>query len=186
MIQQWLTTEFTMHDVNVGSLPTPSSKKDAIHIAVAPVKSSDRFLPGEHVGLNDKGEVAQVDNPIGIIDPFLKKAVEPGEPVWLWLYPKTVTNLRHDWSHPAFEKINVTAESEKWLREFAKKTSWSYEDVIEMVSQAFTTGSAHGGDDSTADVFNDNKDDLCKHVSAVTGKTFKQETVEEAYFSCAC
>lgn len=175
-----------MHDVNIGSLITKPESRDAVHFAVAPVKSSDRFLPGEHVGLNDKGEAAQTDTPIGIVDPFLTKAVEPGETFWLFLYPKTVTNLRHDWSHPAFEKKDSTNESEKWLRAFAETTGWSYEEVIEKVTEAFTNGDAHGGDDNDAERFNNNKDELAKHVAIVTGKTFAPEVIQEAYFSCAC
>lgn len=106
-MQQWLTNEFTMSEVNIGSLITNPElfKKDAVHMAMVQIRSSDRFLPGEHVGLNDKGEAIQSDNPIGIVDPFLKKAVEPGDPFWLWMYPKTISNLRHDWNHPALDKV---------------------------------------------------------------------------------
>lgn len=175
-----------MHDVNIGSKPGANAKRDAIHFAVAPVISADRFLPGEHVGLNEKGEAAQVDNPIGIIDPFLKLAVEPGEPVWIMLYPKTVQNLRHDWDHPAFDGMINKKKSEEWLKDFAIKTGYDYAALIETASTAFTTGSAHGRDDSTADLFNENRRMLSHHISVVTGKIFNEEAVEAAYFSCAC
>lgn len=175
-----------MLDINIGSLAKEAGIKDALHFPVVSVKSSDRFLPGEPVGLNDKGLAAQVDDPIGIVDPFLKRAVEPGDTFWLMLYQKTVTNLRHDWSHPAFEKIDGKVESEKWLREFAEDTGWSYEEVIEKVTEAFTGGSAYGGDDDTADKFNDKKRLLQQHVSVVTGKTFTEKSVDAAYFGCAC
>ena len=41
-------------------------------------------------------------SPVGIVDPFLKEPVEPGERFYIFLFPNTVTGLRHVWTHPAF------------------------------------------------------------------------------------
>jgi hypothetical protein len=189
-----------MHDVNIGCKPEPSAKRDAIHFAVAPVKSADRFLPGEHVGLNDKGEAAQVDNPIGIIDPFLKKAVEPGEFVWIMLYPKTVTNLRHDWSHPAFEQCEAhLAQKEKeasieWLKIYARDNcpydvessettadpDYPYKQFMANINSGsiFYNGSdLHGAKEL------DRPDELFHHLSIVLGRTV---TADGFVYNCSC
>ena len=78
-------------------------RRDAFHVAVAPVTAGVSLQPGEHVGLVDNRDtVAPCDDNVGIVGPFLPKCVEPGQRFLLWLYPNTVTGMRHVWSHPAF------------------------------------------------------------------------------------
>ena len=80
-------------------------RRDAIHIAVAPVTAAERLAPGQHVGLVREGDVELVgacDHTIGVVDPSLAGEVEPGQRFWLFLYPGTITGLRHVWTHPAF------------------------------------------------------------------------------------
>ena len=80
-------------------------RRDAIHIAIAPVTAAQRLAPGQHVGLVQDGNLELVgpcDNNIGIVDPFLVEEVELGQRFWLFLYPNTVTGMRHIWAHPAF------------------------------------------------------------------------------------
>lgn len=82
-------------------------RRDAIHIAVAPVTAEVKVTPGQHVGLiyDDNLElVGPCDCNIGIVDPFLSGHVEAGQRFWLFLYPGTVTSLRHVWTHPEFTR----------------------------------------------------------------------------------
>jgi hypothetical protein len=92
-------------------------RRDAIHIAVAPVTAAGRLAPGQHVGLVEEGNLELVgpcDRPIGAVDPFLAAEVEPGQRFWLFLYPGTITSLRHVWTHPVFTAA-AAAVKEKLL-----------------------------------------------------------------------
>lgn len=88
---------------NLGHEPTEDARRDAVHIALAPVTACEILMPGEHVQLYENNYAGKGDNPIDVVDPFRKKAVMAGERFWLFLYPGTITGLRHLWSHPAFE-----------------------------------------------------------------------------------
>jgi hypothetical protein len=80
-------------------------RRDAVHVAVAPVTAAGRLAPGQHVGFVRPGDTELVgagETPIGVVDPFLRADVQPGQRFWLFMYPNTVTSLRHVWTHPAF------------------------------------------------------------------------------------
>ena len=85
----------------VGKLAADDAKRDAIHIAIAPVVASEELTAGQDIGpVGDRfGPCAK---PIGIVDPFLQTSVAKGERFYLFLYPNTITSLRHVWTHPAF------------------------------------------------------------------------------------
>lgn len=96
----------------VGQLvPDGERRRDAIHVAVVPAtlhRHSSAAKPGEHVGIAEflQGEPIcdswEVREFIGVIDPFLKEKVRPGQRFWLFLYPESITSLRHYWTHPVF------------------------------------------------------------------------------------
>lgn len=104
------------HETQIGSLIRDQERRrDAIHVAVAPVTAAGRLEPGQHIGFQRPGDTEHVSpdssNLIGIVDPFLPESVEPGERFWMFLYPQTITGMRHAWHHPAFEqaaRINRT------------------------------------------------------------------------------
>ncbi len=83
----------------IGNIIDEREKRDAIHLAVEPVLATVRVFPGQDV--NAKGE--PVEPFIGIVDPFLKQAVQPGQRFWLVIYPRMIHSLRHVWSHPSFK-----------------------------------------------------------------------------------
>lgn len=88
----------------LGQLPGPDDKRDAIHIAIAPVVAAQVLAPGTRVSqLPDGRFVADSVSPIGIVDPFLLLRVNEGETFWLCLFPYSITSLRHVWTHPTFK-----------------------------------------------------------------------------------
>lgn len=75
--------------VPLGELSSASAKRDCAHVAFIPMLALRVMQPGERLAT-------------GIVDPFLKSPVRPGEWYLLCLYPNTVTGMRHSWSHPAY------------------------------------------------------------------------------------
>ncbi len=78
---------------NLGELCDDNARRDAVHIAVAPVTAGEHLAPGMRVGLVDGLAVSDWHRDdvevIGIVDPFLVPPVERGERCWLFLLPNT-------------------------------------------------------------------------------------------------
>lgn len=89
----------------VGKLLYSKARRDAIHVAVLPVIAAHTLRPGEHVGISYEFDglhfVGDVDDKIGIVDPFLTDTVPTNGKFYLLLYPNTITSMRHHWEHPA-------------------------------------------------------------------------------------
>lgn len=97
------------HETQIGCLIADNERRrDAVHVAVAPVTAAELLEPGQHIGLQAPGDTELVSSTaskqIGIVDPFLAHAVEPGQRFWMFLYPNSITGMRHAWRHPAFEQ----------------------------------------------------------------------------------
>lgn len=165
----------------IGKILTRDAKRDAVHFAVAPITAAMRLEPGQHVGL-DGTDVS----PIGIVDPFLKRPVEVGQRCWMFLYPNTITGLRHEWTHPAFES-GPRAESEMYLRAFADRLFSYYGNYDDegsrfdlLISQAehggFGTDIEYGSDCQPTAEFWD-------HFERYTGRKVAKR---HEHFRCAC
>ncbi len=105
----------------LGKLIEGVAHRDAVHIAVAPVVAGIPLKPGQHVMVVDGQAFATIlEDCIGVVDPFLQQDVKTGQRFYLFLYPNTITSLRHVWSHPAF-KTRVPGGVEA-IREELKRT----------------------------------------------------------------
>ncbi len=89
---------------NVGHLAAEGARRDAIHVAVIPVVAAESLKPGANVIMRSgKAEWAESrEVAVGIVDPFLQDVVQEGQTFWLFLFPGTITSLRHVWTHPKF------------------------------------------------------------------------------------
>jgi hypothetical protein len=176
-----------MSDVKVGELLTEEAHRDAIHIAIAPVIAGEQLNAGDHIGFRKDGKVAEVKSTdlLGIVDPFLKVSVRPGDKFYMFLYPRTITSLRHEWTHPKFPDFkqlaieNEKAESRQWIEEYASSIELDYN---ELMSAAFDF--INSGDYLNKGELLDGKctpEEFWSHYEKITGKRG-----EGNFFSCSC
>jgi len=178
-----------MSEPKIGEILVGQHHRDAIHFALAPVIAAVGLKPGEHIGVipgtnrvtNDDTEVEYA----GIVDPFLTKRVKPGEQFYMFLYVKTVTNMRHEWSHPAFPD-NPAAPiappmslSQAWIENYAESLGMDYETLMDgarkyVERQDFLNlGPLLEGERLDPEFW--------EHFEKITGKRG-----EGCFFSCSC
>lgn len=104
----------------LGQSPDFEGDRDATHVAMISVVARDHFKPGEPMGKD-----GTKNNPVGIVDPFLKKKVLAGDMVWLCLTPGTTTDMKHHWSHPEFP------EEEKGVEYYRERLAELLEEIPE-------------------------------------------------------
>lgn len=177
-----------MDTLKLGSIIEPGREahKDATHIAVAPVIAHFILRPGEHVGVTQDG-LTTYDNPVGVIDPFLRHSVEEGERCWLYLYPGSITALRHEWSHPAFaaqHADDAKAAARAWMQ------AWCDENLKYGQNHDTLTveDAIHFGREMTVWSFEDARDNIDNtwwdNWEILTGETAGEK--RDDYFSCSC
>ena len=171
-----------MENLKLGEIIQEDRHRDAIHVAIAPVIAAARLSPGQHIGIVDGG-VGPTDKNIGIVDPFLRQQVSRGQRFWMFLYPNTITSLRHEWTHPAFYGETLVASmSEAWLRNFAEEEAGiSYRELMDGAAAYLRHGDylCEGGRWEGFYV----PDELWDHYEAVTGV---KPSTRGSFFSCSC
>ncbi len=175
----------------IGKILTEEMQRDAVHFAVAPVIAGEGMLmPGMHIGINADGTAGSLCKLIGIVDPFLKGQVNRGERFWMFLYPQTITSLRHEWTHPAFGKENIPtptiSDHEIWLRAYAMRMNRydKPQEAFARLIEGLKSGElyAYGSDlHSFGDL--DDASDLRMHAEAFLGIRINWEDFQ---FTCSC
>lgn len=181
-----------MSDTKLGQLIGPEAQRDAIHIAIAPVTAAGNIQPGEHIGFMDDGRVGiRATVKLGIADPFLKVSVREGERFYMFLYPQTVTGMRHEWSHPAFPNAVPFQddESNRSLVAMAKRCGCSFNMLMERLD-LYAEGSC-GPDDSIQEELNRFSDEIAVRDMWANYERCRMTKVNESikgdtYFRCAC
>jgi hypothetical protein len=174
---------------SIGKVLGLDAARDAIHIAIAPVVAEMTLSPGWHVGLTDDGKATiNTTAKVGIVDPFLRDIVKGGERFYLFLYPNTVTSLRHEWTHPAFDTPLVSKKvSERWLAAYAAKVN-DYDGPVMAFTKlidGLKTGSLRFHGSSSVYGIHDleDADELKRHAENYLGITINWDRY---WFSCAC
>lgn len=179
-------------------LPDDAGGRDAVHVAVISAVAGQKFQPGQAVGfasVDGTGEHTAVVGvtPLGIVDPFIQGAVKKGERFWLYLYPRTITGLRHQWTHPAFAddagtKYDTPGQklaAEQWIRSFADRSEVEYHELMAKAADV-ADGSGDGdymcfyGSDARGEI----PDEFWIMAEIVLGREIKG--CKPSYFSCSC
>lgn len=181
-------------------LPDDAGGRDAVHVAVVAVVAGAKLMPGMDVGLlgpiGSEWHAADVgERNIGIVDPFIKGVIWPGQRFWLYLYPRTITALSHRWSHPAFPDAasgevyappSAKLAAEEWLKDFCARSDCPpYEETITLARKYVESGDSEDyllarGSDAHGNI----PPEFWTHVETVLGR--KIEGSRPAYFSCSC
>lgn len=178
----------------LGKLIEEGAKRDAIHIAVAPVVAAANLQPGQHIAFIQEGNTElvgttgpQIGPFIGIVDPFLKEMVLKGQRFWMFLLPNTITSLRHQWTHPAFgATVDEREESRRWLESFADRL-FSYDpDPDEGTRFDALISGAESGRFGTDIEYGDDcqpTGEFWMHYERYTGRTVARRHTS---FRCSC
>ncbi len=176
-------------------LPDEGVERDAIHIAIAPVIAGETLMPGEPIGFTGNAYTVGADAKIiGIVDPFLKNRVNKGDRFYIFLTPNTITSLKHNWTHPEFEKEDVLSsfeptffklqghpESEKWITDYAERIGSNYTEIMTAAADYQTDGDylVRGGTFEGEYI----PDEFWNHYEKVTRKTVDDRG---SFLSCSC
>lgn len=175
-------------------LPDDVGGRDAVHVAVVAVRARSILTPGQHVGIHtmDGELIAIVDDPIGIVDPYLPLAVRSGQRFWLYLYPRTITGLSHKWTHPAFadEPTESTyvrpaaqAEAMAWITDYAGDKGYTAKKMIDAANEWLDHREYLVGNTEMEGVYT--SEEFWENFERVTGRVVKHDD-RENFFACSC
>lgn len=165
--------------LGLGKIITTPQQRDAIHIAVVPVAAGQKLKAGDKVFINRNGmaELGAIGS-VGVVDPFLTVSVQHGETFWLYLNPGSITSLRHDWTHPAFPAVAMTA-AHAYLEGMADRLGSSLDEVLHAID------AGHFCLPNDLNEYGVELDDVFwANYTAYTGKP--KPANDPGYFRCAC
>jgi hypothetical protein len=187
----------------LGKLAPTSAGRDAIHIAVVPLVAAHDLVPGQHVGWATaaKDTVGAAHAKFGVVDPYLTTRVKGGERVFIFLYPASITGLRHVWSHPEFreegeEEVQMLifptnkADSERWIRDFIAGRHHDVDlpdhgTVLDAIDDHLTND---WGDEAVVfgqNAYGDIPPEFWDHYEIMTGRKVPARK-RASHFRCAC
>lgn len=186
-----------MSEIRLGQLIDSKAARDAIHVAICPVTAQEKLFAGQDVAVTDiDGNLMAYTSTdtgacLGIVDPYLKQPVFPDQRFYVFLYPNSVTGMRHHWHHPAFDDHqHDQKESIEWLEDFACSAGMTYAELLEIVKEYCRNGGEpwvqYGSDRARDAWYKRDRSEFWKHFKRVTGleKPVNPSCAEP--FSCSC
>lgn len=178
-------------DLGIGELITGYQRRDAIHVAVAPVTVAETVKPGQHVAVNEAGQAVSPKHPthaVGVIDPYLLHPVEVGQRCWVFLYPETIHDMVHHWYHPAFPTVDKATEqsaAELWLRDFSEAWGLDFDQMIHNASNGDALV-ARGRDIHSWSELDDKGAQFWDQLGVFIGRPIDTKTRSRSTFTCSC
>lgn len=177
-----------MSDVWLGMTPPEDADRDATHVAVVPVIAATEMEPGTHCEVRPDGTATLGDDPIGIVDPFLKANVKQGQRFYLCLYPRTTVGLRHVYTHAVLDGHSA-ATSRKWIEDCAAGLGVTSEALMQHARVWVETHDDKWGGDYWVggDEFEGVRvpEEFWEHYDRVKGVQ-TPEKMRANFISCAC
>ena len=179
---------------SIGTLHDAEMPRDAIHIAVTPVVATTRIAPGEKISFvaGSTEKVAPSADGCGLADPFLNAPVYPGERFWMFMYPGSITSLRHDWTHPAFADGRLSIEdgekaaSVAWMIDFAEGYSFTLDEMIAAGRRYLKHGQYLYGKHDSGDLESESvPEHFWDHYQRITGEMVNSDD-RGNFFTCSC
>lgn len=182
--------------LGLGQIITTEQHKDAIHVAVVPVTAAQIMEPGTHFGIRYGKAVPMRDKSerVGVVDPFLLEPVMSGQQFWGFLYPGSITSLRHAWTHPAFPDelpapaVTGKSEAEVWMRAWAVEHMGYdyYGDGEKRSDESAYAAAIEAGRRMHIGPYESARD----HIDSIWWDNWEEITGQKGnrgeYFSCSC
>lgn len=123
--------------------------------------------------------------------------IRKGDIIRVFLFPGTVDGMTHHFHHPDLDApIAPMSSHEEWLRKFADKWDFDYDEMIEQAIKKPEEGeygpyggyvTARGRDLHGPDELGPGEEEaFWRHIAALTGKTFDGEHIKAFTWSCSC
>ena len=176
----------------IGELITKREERDAIHVAVMPVLAREYLKAGEHIGVYYEPEYDEylasksAPSKIGIVDPYLTVSVKEGDRFWLFIYPNTITSLKHNWTHPDLQNNSSGGgclPAIEWIENFAEGYGLEFSDMMQAAdnylknNSYFNRGGLFEGEYVPAEFWD--------HYETIRNTKIKEDD-RGSFFTCSC
>lgn len=184
-----------MSELLIGTILKEHKDRDALHVAICSVRANETLHPGNRINFvfPDNAELVKADDDgIGIVDPYLRSFVKKGDIFWMHMLPNTITSLKHQWTHPAFDAIatmidnrkqEAIDQSKEWIEDFASGLRLTYDELMDGAKDYVFGGDyLVGGSNLEGERV---PDEFWEHYQRVTGITVPEDK-QSSFFSCSC